>query len=465
MEAIETTGQEQSNDTAQKLPLRTQRIAWMVLIGSFTLFILFCGFLSYGIYSFLFQSRVALNTSVAVARGSVGLVRTDLTESFELVGRSLSRGDTLLTDSQSQAVVLVRDNREETSTIAAITLKNNSRVVMRNASRPRFNWSPQGYRVSLTALDGEVDVWIPEGLTRNAGLSIALGNGAVVDISEAGSYTLSLNDTEITLTTRYGKAAILPPARENSRPVVNMQVGIYDLESGEVRVQTGLQDLLTNSRFIQPTVQAFNARNGASAGLPVMNSWNCSDRTADAPMGGFHQRLFDGRHVIQFLRADNAQNHGETACIQPFVPSGQIGQRVDGYQFLGFRTTFYVESHSLDGCGVQGSECPLMLLMDYVDIEGRSNQWFQGFYAQLRDPADYPLTCLSCQQEHKRVNPRTWYTYESGNLINLLPPERRPASILNVRFYASGHQYNVYMSELSLLVGGSDVPAPVGETS
>jgi hypothetical protein len=46
-----------------------------------------------------------------------------------------------------------------------------------------------------------------------------------------------------------------------------------------------------------------------------------------------------------------------------------------------------------------------------------------------------------------------WYTYDSGNWFNLLPPGKRPVAISNVQFYASGHQYDVYVGEVALLGG------------
>ncbi len=60
---------------------------------------------------------------------------------------------------------------------------------------------------------------------------------------------------------------------------------------------------------------------------------------------------------------------------------------------------------------------------------------------------------LGVRQEHDRINEKSWFTYESGNLFALLGPSQVPRSILNVQFYASGHQYDVSLGEISLLAG------------
>jgi hypothetical protein len=117
------------------------------------------------------------------------------------------------------------------------------------------------------------------------------------------------------------------------------------------------------------------------------------------------------------------------------------------------RATFNIQYQSLAVCGQKGSECPLMLQIDYRDENGVGQRWFHGFYAAENEQLNYPLSCDSCASEHEHVNEKVWYTYDSGNLFNLFPPGKRPVAISNVQFYASGHQYDVYVGEVALLGG------------
>ena len=98
-----------------------------------------------------------------------------------------------------------------------------------------------------------------------------------------------------------------------------------------------------------------------------------------------------------------------------------------------------------------------MLRIDYIDQNGQARKWYHGFYAMNDMQLAYPLQCNSCAQAHEFINPRSWYSYDSGNLFTLFPPDERPSKILAVWFYASGHQYDVQLSEVALV--GSRVSA------
>ena len=66
--------------------------------------------------------------------------------------------------------------------------------------------------------------------------------------------------------------------------------------------------------------------------------------------------------------------------------------------------------------------------------------------------------------QHERafaaVNPGAWYSYQSDNLFSLIPASLRPASIVNVVMYASGHEYDVFMNGAQLFGGYNDPQAP-----
>jgi hypothetical protein len=178
------------------------------------------------------------------------------------------------------------------------------------------------------------------------------------------------------------------------------------------------------------------------------------------PRGAYQLEINDGRRVLRLVRGDNATSNGETRCLTYF---GQNGLDVSGYTYLEIRATFKINYQSLNACGIFGSECPLMLRMDYIDEGGVERRWFHGFYSLLDLQLNYPLSCNSCRQEHDQINEKTWYTYQTGNLFALLGPDQKPKTIVNVQFYASGHQYDVFVGEVSLLAGqGSGDPAPAG---
>jgi hypothetical protein len=114
-----------------------------------------------------------------------------------------------------------------------------------------------------------------------------------------------------------------------------------------------------------------------------------------------------------------------------------------------------VNYHSLSVCGALGSECPVMVRIDYQDAAGSARQWVHGFYA-LEDPAfTLPYYCTTCPDpssgDHNRVPEQGWFVYDSPNLMELQPPELRPVLIQSVRIYASGHSYDSMVTGVELL--------------
>jgi hypothetical protein len=80
-----------------------------------------------------------------------------------------------------------------------------------------------------------------------------------------------------------------------------------------------------------------------------------------------------------------------------------------------------------------------------------SQSWHHGFYA-VADPSTlstYPPTCDTCHLAHDQINPDVWYFYDSGDLRSQVA-----GGLLFIRklsVYASGHQYDVVIGEVSLL--------------
>ena len=100
-----------------------------------------------------------------------------------------------------------------------------------------------------------------------------------------------------------------------------------------------------------------------------------------------------------------------------------------------------------------------MLRIRYRDQTGNEQDWVQGFYYWV-DPAvpieEQPTLCILCpppRQEHERQSEGVQFFYDSPNLMEILTRDGAPpVSIVEVAAYASGHTYNVQISEIELLV-------------
>jgi hypothetical protein len=135
---------------------------------------------------------------------------------------------------------------------------------------------------------------------------------------------------------------------------------------------------------------------------------------------------------------------------------------VTQYNYLSLQAVLYINYQSLEGCGVEASECPLMLYIDYTDVNGVSGRrWFHGVYVKpLASSSPWKRLCDDCLQEHILIYEKTWYIYNSGNWLNLFVADRRPAKINAISFYAEGHEYDVFVDEVAILARSNGAEQP-----
>jgi hypothetical protein len=334
---------------------------------------------------------------------------------------------------------------------------------VQRAARPRFDLNRSNYEIEVRNFSGDLDVFVERNLGRDFRLTINTPEGARVDLGGSGQYNVSARQGQTHVFNQEGKAVLIPPDGNNGRDIPAGNQAVFDANTpGKVVIMPAYTNLLENSTF-QDTLQV----SGDSGELQqVTKVWGCTNQQDNLPRGAYQTEMRDGRTVLRLARGENATSHGETRCLTYF---GQDGRDVSAYDFLEIRASFNINYQSLPACGQEGSECPLMLYMDYIDQNGMPQKWYHGFY-YLAPQAGFPLSCNSCRQEHDRVNEKSWFTYESGNLFALLGPSQIPETILTVQFYASGHQYDVAVGELTLLAGNfgtgtdSDIPASSDNT-
>jgi hypothetical protein len=455
---VETTvaGQPKTTEPAGRIGTNNQRRAWVILLSFFGFFCLACAVSGYGVNWFLFQSTVPLQAVLGVGRGTVGYIESD---PFERVVREerrvMSFNENVNTDGQSQATILFRDTQREQALIAAVTMMGNTSLNLGVARRPRFEWSQAAYRIELSNVAGDVDVYVPPGLDREFWLSIQTRQGSFVYMMDSGQYTINASENQVQVDNYTGRALLISPDLQPHDVPLEQRATIITSDEGEQEVMLARGAL----NLLQPIeMQRLPPADLMQSNIPtadLMHPWQCGD-IQSSPPGNYEIGFPDNRPSLRFIRANNASSHGETFCSLTPGP-GQTGRDVSEFGFLRLRTTFRIEGHSLSACGVEGSECPVMLQLDYVYRDELGNeqpgQWFHGFYTAFNPLLDYPPRCASCTLDHDQIYPNKWYTYDSGNLFALLPPNRQPVSILRVKLYASGHEYDVYVSDMELLAG------------
>jgi hypothetical protein len=143
--------------------------------------------------------------------------------------------------------------------------------------------------------------------------------------------------------------------------------------------------------------------------------------------------------VAEFYR--DAVNHAEVGITQ------EINYDVRDFASLELHMTVNIVSQNIlgfGGCGYLGSECPIIVRIDYKDIHGTDREWLHGFYTG--SPAeDWPLNWWS-----EKLEAGTWQPYNSGNLMQELDGTP-PALIQSVTIHASGHSFDAMVTEMELL--------------
>jgi hypothetical protein len=183
------------------------------------------------------------------------------------------------------------------------------------------------------------------------------------------------------------------------------------------------QDIIVNGDFRDPLVRGW---------MVVREQGNNSAQSG----GTVTQAMLTERPVVQILRTNSNQSSAITGVIQ------QIGQEVSDYHSLKISADIRIHAQGLSGGGILSSEYPVILRMRYRDVYGSEGEWVHGFYIQ--NATNNPTL------NGELVAPNVWIPFESGNLLETADP--RPFYITSLQIYASGWDYEAYVTAVRLIV-------------
>lgn len=433
--------QPSASSTSLGTQVTTERLAWRILVVSFSIFVLICLSIVYTIQWFIFQSTVEMTTEVSVAQGTIRLDVPNRGEPYGVADRwnSVERdesaeGLTAETDSSTQAVIRFIDPRTD-DPVASVVVFPDSRVTINSTSRPRFGLNQAPYRIDLEIESGRAEVWVSTPARRSVEMAVTSPQ-MVMKPQDDGHYIIDVSSRNSRVTVSSGETLVQERSSGREEVLDAGQLTMVRERNSELEVVAAERNVLENSTFERPYEIGWDFYN------------------TDLPAGIAYNTTFEGRPVVVIDRAssnypDQRLSHGENGLVQQ-----ELEADVSDYGVINLRATFYVAEQSLSTCGTLGTECPMMILVKFRDEDGDEHELRHGFFAS-HDPAqNYPSRCLPCGggERHERVNLGTWFTYESGNIIDLFPEADRPLIITEVSFYASGHAYKTYISEMKLLV-------------
>ncbi len=433
-------------DRTAERRINPHHLAWGILLASFLLFCLLLLTMLLAANHYLFQSALPMKVTLNVGRGTVSISNlANPVEQVGIAGSGVADGVIVRTDPQSQGAILFLDGEgDDERLLASLTLQRDSRVTLLNAERPRFSWSRRGYEINLLDVIGVINLTVTDHAGPGMQIRGRTPGGARLLLTGPGTYTIQGAAPELRLFNHNGRVQLESADGRQIRIVPVGGQGAVLYEEARVEVRPGYRKLLQDQDFSQ-------LRSGADAAEGSV--WACGHNPDDIPAGSQDFVAVNGLQPLRFLRDGGVTSHGGNFCVQNFGQGGLELKELN-LDLLSLRVTFSLENASLGTCGTAGSECPLMLRMDYIyfdeeDQERKGQQWFHGFYIRSRE--GWPQRCSTCLQDHDLIHDKSWYVYESPNLLTLFSPDPPPETIVSVWVYASGHEYDVRIQDVALL--------------
>jgi hypothetical protein len=334
-----------------------------------------------------------------------------------------------LTNATDTALILAQ-TPGESQRIARIQVYGGTQLQLERSLSPRFESSSESNELGLDLLAGRVLLSVPSDQPRPLSFVVRTPQGQVL-IEDPGQYSVNATNAESQATVLQGSLGlrsgdqnlILEPDQRAVMPERGLIEGPLTSE----------RDLIANGEF--------------SDGLDMWLPLSSNKEIADQPDVEVMVDSGDLEPAVVFKRL--GIGHADAGLRQ------LIGQDVTDFESLKLLLSMRIAEQSLGVCGQQGSECPVIVRIEYVDVNGVDQTWQKGFYASGNVGPDTPDVCVACPpplNEHQRVPFGQIAFYESENLLEKLGQIGvSPAKIKSITVIASGHSFESQIFDLSLI--------------
>lgn len=411
---------------------RRYRLAWFVLLAS----VLAC--ISLIVLVPLVGNAVVQNASrelsvtVQANQGTVG-IRQGGGESVALFAGEpaidLNPRGSIVTNSTDTALLFAR-TPDDLTAVARIQVYGNTNLEVEDAFTPRFNPSTAEHNVHLQLDTGRMIVTVPEFDGRPVKVIVDTPQGEFLTI-DPGQYSVVTTNTETQVAVLEGKANLI---RDDQ---------LLSLQSDErgILLSEGLVEGPLDSE--RNLVQNGDFSNSIENWLPLASNVEIEGQqpveltVTDAGPESF----------IRFSRV--GIGHADAGLRQI------INRDITDFQSLVLSIGMEISEQSLGVCGQQGSECPIIVRIEYVDRDGVDQTWQQGFYSIGSISQETPDVCVACPpplNEHQVIPYQQPVFYESENLIEKLDQLGiPPAQVKSITIISSGHTFDTIIDNITLM--------------
>ena len=402
---------------------RPERVAWTVLWIAFAACWILAIGTPLGARYYLINASESQEAQLQVIDGTILVQKAKGGDPIGVTqATTLAQGDQVITDATSSATLDLFER-------SRLWLYGNTDLTLETMRTPRFEVSERLDEIDLNLTGGlmRVGVALPPPGERAVDFQVLTPH---TDISlQEGSYRIEVIYEGTQVTVVRGQAVV---GRGSSQITLVQGTRSQAALDGTPSIPVpAVQNLLLNGSFQELLEPAWVTST-------VVLTTSVKPPTIEQVENG-------GRTAIRFARreADNG-NHTEGAIQQ------SLDYDVRDFARLQVVLDVKLSFQSLSGGGLQSSEFPIIVRLDYKDIKGSDMFWTHGFYYQNQagyaigpDPWGRP--------SGERIPQDVWFPYESGNLLLLLG-DNKPAHITGLRIYASGWNYDSLVSEVQLLV-------------
>lgn len=396
-----------------------ERTAWVVMWSAFVTFLVLCAVIPLGIRYYLEHATTPQLATLEVIGGTVR-VREPGTAAPIAVTKmvSLPEGTAIETDENSRGILTFLDG-------STTILFPSTQIFLRQMRVATFPWGIEPITIILDQTRGRIRVGaasqVPQGSEAPRPRVFQVSTPQFLTTLTEGSYAIEVSGDASQISVRDGTATVT--AHNQTVQAGRGQRTLARQSEAPLAPLPAAQDLIVNGDFMDPRSRGWSDQ----IEIPSI---------AGAPAGRLSNPILDNRATLRIQRTGSNQTSAITGVVQ------QINREVSDYRSLRLQADVRVQSHNLSGGGILSSEYPLILRLKYRDVYGSEAEWVHGFYAQntMNNPTN----------NGEQVAPGIWIPYESGNLLEILDP--RPFFITSIQVYASGWDYDAYVTGIRLIV-------------
>lgn len=396
-----------------------ERVAWMVIWGAFAIFLLLCALIPLTIRYYIQHATTPQEATLEVVSGTVRVREPGVAAPFAVTkSERVPEGSDIETDENSRGTLTFVDG-------STVTLFPATQITLRTMRVSTFPWGIEPLTLLMDQTRGRIRIGaaplFPQKNSPLVSRVFQVSTPHLLTSLSEGSYSIEVGTDVSQVLVRDGSAKV--EARERTVTVGRGQRTVAHRNEAPLPPMPAQQDLIVNGDFRDP----------------LARGWNIVREVGTDPniaTGTITPITMSDKSVVRILRSNAGTSSAITGIIQP------INKEVSDYRTVRLAADIRLHYQSLSGGGILSSEYPLILRLKYRDQYGSEGEWVHGFYYQ--NVNNNPTV------NGEYVPQDVWVPFESGNLLELAEP--RPFFITSLQIYASGWDYESYVTAVRLIV-------------